>query len=129
MTEWEKELSAVNLLVGDLDGVKTFYRQVFGFAPLHEEEGLAVFRFGHTFFAVRHDPARAVGPSDDYLRLAQEGVGQFSIRVEDVDAVHAELVAHSVIVIDGPADRYWGIRTISFADPSGYTWSIAQDLD
>jgi catechol 2,3-dioxygenase-like lactoylglutathione lyase family enzyme len=129
MTEWEKRLSAVNLIVGDLERVKAFYGLVFGFTPLHEEDGLAIFRFGETFFAVRHDPARATETSDEYLRLARKGAGQFSIRVEDVDAVHAELAAHSVTFIDGPADRPWGMRTLTFADPAGYTWGIAQDLD
>jgi catechol 2,3-dioxygenase-like lactoylglutathione lyase family enzyme len=128
MTEWDKRLSAVNLIVGDLEAVKAFYRQAFGLEPLHEEDDLAVFRLGETFFALRHDPARPTAPSEEYLRLAQEGVGQFSIRVDDVDAVHAELVGRGVTFIDGPADRYWGVRTVSFADPGGYTWAIAKDL-
>jgi len=129
MAEWEKRIFALNLIVSDLEGVKAFYRQVFGLTPLDEEEDLAIFRFGDTFVAVRHDPARPAGPSDEYLRLAQKGVGQFSIRVEDVDAVHAELAAHGMTVIDGPADRDWGMRTLTFADPGGYIWGIAQDLD
>jgi catechol 2,3-dioxygenase-like lactoylglutathione lyase family enzyme len=129
VAEWDKRLSAVNLLVPDLERVKTFYRQVFALEPLHEEDGLAVFRLGETFFALRHDPSRAADPPAEYVRLAEQGVGQFSIRVADVDSVHAELTARGAEVIDGPADRAWGIRTFSFADPAGYTWSIAQDLD
>jgi len=128
MAQWDKRLSAVNLIVSDLELVKAFYRQVFGLAPLDEEEDLAIYRFGDTFFAVRHDPARPAGPPDEYLRLARKGAGQFSIRVDDVDAVHAELAAHGVTVIDGPADRDWGMRTLTFADPGGYIWGIAQDL-
>jgi catechol 2,3-dioxygenase-like lactoylglutathione lyase family enzyme len=128
MADWDKRLSAVNLIVGDLEGVKAFYGRVFGLTPLHEEDDLAVFRIGDTFFAMRHDPARPTAPSEDYVRLAEKGAGQFSIRVEDVDAVHAELAAHGVTFIDGPADRDWGMRTLTFADPGGYTWGIAQDL-
>jgi catechol 2,3-dioxygenase-like lactoylglutathione lyase family enzyme len=128
MTEWDKRLSAVNLIVGDLDRAKVFYTQVFGLTPLHEEDDLAIFHFGETLFAVRHDPSRPTSPSDEYLRLAQKGAGQFSIRVEDVDAVHAELAANGVTFVDGPADRPWGMRTLTFADPAGYTWGIAQDL-
>jgi uncharacterized glyoxalase superfamily protein PhnB len=45
-----------------------------------------------------------------------------------VDAVRTELEAHGVTVINGPADRDWGMRTLTFADPAGYTWGIAQDL-
>ncbi len=35
---------------------------------------------------------------------------------------------HGVTLISGPADRDWGMRTITFADPDGYIWQIAQDL-
>jgi uncharacterized glyoxalase superfamily protein PhnB len=31
-------------------------------------------------------------------------------------------------MINGPADRCWGMPTLTFADPGGYTWAIAQDL-
>ena len=128
MGEWATKLSAVNMVVGDLERAKTFWREVFGLAPLDEEEGLAILRLGDTFFALRHDPSRATAPADEYLRLAQRGSGQFSIRVDDVDAAYADLEAHGVRVVDGPADRDWGMRTVSFVDPAGYTWSVAQDL-
>jgi predicted enzyme related to lactoylglutathione lyase len=65
MAEWEKQIGAINLIVGDLERSKTFYREVFGLPPLHDR---------------------------------------------------------------GPADRDWGMRTITFADPGGYIWEIAQDL-
>jgi len=42
--------------------------------------------------------------------------------------VRAELAEHGVRLISGPADRDWGMRTITFADPGGYIWQIAQDL-
>ena len=128
MAQWEKQIFAINLIVGDLERSKAFYREVFGLALLDEEEDLAILRLGDTFFALRHDPSHPAVPADEYLRLAQKGVGQFAIVVEDVDALHAELEAHGVTVINGPADRDWGMRTLSFADPDGYTWGIAQDL-
>jgi uncharacterized glyoxalase superfamily protein PhnB len=55
-------------------------------------------------------------------------VGQFAIIVSDVDAVRAELDQHGVSLISGPADRDWGMRTMTFADPGGTTWEIAQEL-
>src|SRR5579872_7264865 len=128
MAEWEKKIFAVNLIFGDLERAKSFYREVFGLAPLDEWEDGAIVRFGETFFALRHDPAHKDVPTDEAVRLAQKGAGQFAIAVEDVEAVHAELKEHGVTVISGPADRDWGMRTLAFADPGGYTWSIAQDL-
>ena len=32
------------------------------------------------------------------------------------------------LLINGPLDRPWGVRTITFADPGGHIWEIAQDL-
>ena len=128
MAEWEKQIFAINLIVGDLERSKTFYREVFGLHPLNEGEDFALFRFKDIYFMLRHDPAHQAAPPGEVLGLAQKGVGQFAIVVEDVDAVGAELDDHGVTLISGPADRDWGMRTITFADPGGYTWGIAQDL-
>jgi len=127
MAEWEKQIFAINLIVGDLERSKAFYQDVFGLLPLNEEDDFALFRLKDTFVALRHDPAHQAPPAE-VLALAQKGVGQFAIVVEDVDAVAAELEEHRVKLISGPADRDWGMRTITFADPGGYTWGIAQDL-
>ncbi len=129
MAEWEKQINAMNLIVGDLERSKAFYREVFGLSPLHEEEDLAVFGFKNTYIALRHDPAHQAAPAGEVLGLAQKGLGQFGIFVDDVDAVRAELDAHGVKFISAPEDRDWGMRTMTFADPGGYIWEIAQDLD
>ena len=39
----------------------------------------------------------------------------------------AGLVAQ-VATISGPADRDWGMRTLTLAHPGGYTWEITQRL-
>jgi uncharacterized glyoxalase superfamily protein PhnB len=52
----------------------------------------------------------------------------FTIEVEDVDAVCAELAAAGGALLNGPVNRPWGVRTASFADPAGHIWEIAQDL-
>jgi len=88
---------------------------------------LAVFGFKDMYVALRKDPAHQP-PGREVLALAQKGLGQFAIWVEDVDAVRAELDEHGVTLISGPADRDWGMRTITFADPDGYIWQIVQDL-
>jgi len=88
---------------------------------------VAVFHFKNMYLMLQHDPAHQA-PSGEVLSLAQKGVGQFAIIVEDVDAVRAELDEHGVTLISGPADRDWGMRTITFADPGGSIWEIAQDL-
>ena len=59
MAEWEKQIFAINLIVGDLERSKAFYREVFGLAPVDEEEDLAIFRFEQH---IRRVAARSVSP-------------------------------------------------------------------
>ena len=81
-----------------------------------------------TLVFLQRGAAHEDSPSGDALSLAQKGVGQFVIFVDDVDAVRGELDQAQVATISGPADRDWGMRTLTFADPGGYTWEITQEL-
>lgn len=128
MAEWKKQIGAINLIVGDLEQSKAFYREVFGLPLLHEDEETAMFRFAETYVFLQRGEAHEDSPSSDVLGLAQTGVGQFVIFVDDVDAVRAELDQAQVAIIGDPADREWGMRTLTFADPGGYTWEITQEL-
>jgi lactoylglutathione lyase len=53
---------------------------------------------------------------------------QFSIWVDDANAVCDALAAREVVLLNGPIDRPWGMRTACFADPDGHIWEIAQEL-
>lgn len=128
MAEWKKQIGAVNLIVGDLERSKAFYRDVFGLPVQFEDEGAVMFRLGETYFFLQRGTDHQDRPSTDALRMAQTGVGQFVIFVDDVDAVRAELDQAQVATISGPADRDWGMRTLTLADPGGYTWEITQEL-
>jgi len=128
MAVWEKQIAAINLIVSDLERSSAFYRQVFGLPLQHEDEDTALFRFKDTYVFLQRGPAHQDDPSGEAFNLAQNGVGQFAIIVSDVDAVWAELAQHGVTLISHPADRHWGMRTMTFADPGGYTWEIAQEL-
>jgi catechol 2,3-dioxygenase-like lactoylglutathione lyase family enzyme len=127
MAEWEKQIGAINLIVGDLGRSKAFYQEVFGLPLQHEDEETAMFRFEDTYVFLQRGSVQQ-DPDSDALGLARRGVGQFVIFVGDVDAVGAELADHGVEVISGPADRDWGMRTLTFADPGGHTWEITQEL-
>jgi catechol 2,3-dioxygenase-like lactoylglutathione lyase family enzyme len=128
MAEWKKQIGAINLIVGDLERSKAFYREVFGLPLQHEDEETAMFRFNGTYVFLQRGSVLQEGPAAAALGLAETGVGQFVIFVDDVDAVKAELDEHGVAVISGPADRDWGMRTLTFADPGGHTWEITQEL-
>jgi lactoylglutathione lyase len=128
VANWEKRIGAINLIVGDLERSKAFYQEVFGLPLQHEDQDSAMFRFGDTYIFLQRGAAHHDGPSDDALSLARKGVGQFVIFVDDADAVSAELEQAQVATINGPADRAWGMRTLTLADPGGYTWELTQEL-
>jgi len=74
--------------------------------------------------ALTHAPG---GPVE--VTLAQPEAGsrfQFTISVDDVDAMCDELRRRGVELLNGPMDRPWGIRTASFRDPAGHIWEIAK---
>jgi catechol 2,3-dioxygenase-like lactoylglutathione lyase family enzyme len=124
---WPGAIAAITLFVGDLDEAKRFYGDVFGLPVVFEDENSAVFRFGETLINLLKEteapglvePA-TVAPSDAGVRF------QFTLGVQDVDAMCEELSRRGVQLLNGPIDRPWGIRTASFRDPGGHVWEIAQ---
>ena len=125
MAEWKREIGAMTLFVPDLDEARKFYADAFGLDAQPLDEGNAMLRFGEVFVFL-HQVAAAAQPLPEVLEEAGKGAGQFAIIVEDVDAVCAEIAGRGVKPITGPADRDWGMRTATFADPGGYIWEITQ---
>jgi len=127
MSDWEREIGAITLFVPDLDRATAFYQEVFGLPANGMDAETSMFRFKNVFVFL-HQAATEQVTVPEVRAEAEKGVGQFAIIVDDVDAVCAELTARGVEVITGPADRPWGMRTVTFADPAGHFWEIAQGL-
>jgi catechol 2,3-dioxygenase-like lactoylglutathione lyase family enzyme len=129
MVSWPSGISAITLFVEDLAVTKQFYADVFGLPVHYEDDVSAVFNFGNTLVNLLLateaneliEPA-VVAPRDVGSRM------QFTIDVDDVDAMCAELVARGVTLLNGPMDRPWGIRTAAFSDPAGHIWEIAKEI-
>jgi len=124
-----KSVDFITLFVDDLERSKTFYQEVFGLSLIYEDENSAVFRFANTGINLLRSAAAGdlvrpatVGRQDAGARLV------FTIDVDDVDEVCAELAARGVKLLNGPVSRPWGRRTASFTDPGGHIWEIAEDL-
>ncbi|SDK82917.1 Catechol 2,3-dioxygenase [Arthrobacter sp. ov407] len=123
---WPRGIHAVTLFVEDLATTKAFYEAVFGLPLIFEDDVSAVFKFENTLINLLSvseaseliQPA-AVASADSGARM------QFTIEVDDVDAMCAELSRRGVELLNGPIDRPWGIRTACFRDPAGHIWEIA----
>jgi catechol 2,3-dioxygenase-like lactoylglutathione lyase family enzyme len=127
VASWPSGISAITLFVEDLAEARRFYQEVFGLSIAFEDEQSAVFNFGNTIINLLQTTAAheliepaLVADRESGSRL------QFTIEVDDVDAMCADLVARGVELLNGPMDRPWGIRTASFRDPGGHIWEIAK---
>ena len=127
MVTWPSGINAITLFVEDLGVTKQFYAEVFGLPIHYEDDASVVFDFGNTLInlLVTAEARELIQPGNVAPREAGSRM-QFTIDVDDVDAMCARLVARGVTLINGPIDRPWGIRTACFADPAGHIWEIAK---
>jgi len=123
---WPGPIAAITLFMPDLDAAKRFYGDVFGLPVFYEDDNSAVFKFEATLInLLKETEAPALV---DPAEIAPVGSGvryQFTLGVDDVDAMCVELKERGVELLNGPMDRPWGIRTASFRDPGGHIWEIA----
>jgi len=127
MSSWPKGIFAITLFVEDLVVAKEFYRKVFGLPVAYEDDNSSVFEFGNTMINLLK--TTAAGELIEPATVASREAGSrcvFTIQVDDVDAMCAELTGRGVELLNGPMDRPWGIRTASFSDPGGHIWEIAK---
>lgn len=122
-------VDAITLFTEDLARSKAFYQDVFGLPVHYEDPNSAVFKFGGTVINLLMTPAAHELIAPATVAGPEAGARmQFTIGVDDVDAVCAELAKRGVTLLNGPVNRPWGIRTASFTDPSGHIWEIAGDM-
>ena len=127
VNSWVTGIFAITLFVEDLEAAKQFYLRIFNLPIEFEDDNSAVFKFGNTLINLLKTTAapELVEPA----QVASREAGSrfvFTIHVEDVDVMCAELNARGVELLNGPMDRPWGVRTASFMDPGGHIWEIAK---
>jgi catechol 2,3-dioxygenase-like lactoylglutathione lyase family enzyme len=124
------EIEVITLFVENLKSAKEFYQHVFGLAVVFQDDVSVVMKLKNLMInllqvSAAHEliePAAVAGPEVGSRLL-------LTIKVEDANAVCAELERHGVKLLNGPVDRPWGRRTAAFADPAGNVWEIAQELE
>jgi catechol 2,3-dioxygenase-like lactoylglutathione lyase family enzyme len=123
-----KRVGAITLFVDDPRRSKEFYARVFDVDVAFEDESSVALRFDDLFVnLLRRGEAvnELLGP----VPAAPAGASfELTVWVEDVDAVCADLAGRGVSIVNGPADRPWGMRSAAFLDPDGYVWEVAADL-
>jgi predicted enzyme related to lactoylglutathione lyase len=127
LSAWPQRIFAITLFVEDLKAAKKFYQVVFGLPVIFEDDNSAVFKIGDTLInlLVTTEAGGLIEPATVASREAGSRM-VFTIHVDDVDAMCAELTRRGVALLNGPMDRPWGVRTASFSDPGGHIWEIAK---
>jgi len=98
------------LEVADLERSLAFYRDRLGFVIEYEFEG----------FAQLAVEGGKLGLARSRRRIESASTAIW-VYTDDVDALFAELTAAGAGVVAEPAERPWGERVASVADPDGYT--------
>ncbi|KAI3399777.1 hypothetical protein diail_5573 [Diaporthe ilicicola] len=139
-------VSAITLLVEDLARTKRFYERVFGAPCAFEDATSAALRFNGGALTVNLcEPADAreeglLGPGVRVGGRADADRRCFllSVFVEDVEGVYHRLrqlveeeEGNGVVLggLAGPVTRPWGMRVVTFRDPAGHCWEVAQDAE
>jgi uncharacterized glyoxalase superfamily protein PhnB len=92
-----------------------------------ENDDSAVFKIGGTLInLLRIESANELIEPAHVARRDAGARHVFTVEVEEVDALCAELIACCVRLLNGPMDRPWGVRTARFQDPAGHIWEIAK---
>lgn len=120
---WPGPITTITLFADDVAATKAFYAEVFGLPVVFEDEASAVFRFG-----TQQINLLLTSEAPEVIEPATVGTGPrmlLTLTVEDVDATCELVQQRGVTLLNGPADRPWGVRTATFADPAGHLWEIA----
>ncbi|HEX2114057.1 MAG TPA: VOC family protein [Alphaproteobacteria bacterium] len=111
------------LAVPDLAHSARYFRDALGFR-LEWEDGL-------NWNCLVRDGARVmIGHCPDQIRPAETGDHSYFgyFHVDDIDALHREIVARGAIVMAEPADKRWGMREMPVATPDGHRMMFGQRL-
>jgi lactoylglutathione lyase len=109
----------VGICVRDLRRSVAFYGDL-GFETLSENDrGVTVARGEAKLFL--YETRVGGGASARELGLFENppGIDHVSFLVDDVDALHDELVARGVRTAGAPSDQDWGARAFGLRDPDG----------
>jgi catechol 2,3-dioxygenase-like lactoylglutathione lyase family enzyme len=129
VSESLKSIGAITLFVDDPQRSKRFYENAFELQSIYEDENSAVVQFENTILNLLKtaEAHNLIAPAPVGTREAGSRL-QFTIWVDDADAVCAELATRGVELLNGPMNRPWGARTAAFTDPDGHIWEVAQQI-
>lgn len=121
-----------DLFVSDLERSVAFYKQALGLEELDRAvgpDGPYFSMLGREGFRIMLESVHSPGTQEMQKRLGRSprATVLFYLAVDDLAGEQRRLegagVAH-----EGPVTQPYGMREVSFQDPDGYAWAIAQKV-
>lgn len=122
-------LFAISIFTEDLAASKAFYTSVFGAPVINEDAESCAVRFNN--FILNLLAAPAAGELVHPAAVASPDAGkrfQMTVWVDDLDSTMAALKEKGVVFLVGPEVKPWGLRVVTFEDPAGHSWEVAQQV-
>jgi lactoylglutathione lyase len=118
-------INAISLYVEDIKRSELFYRRVFDAEIFTVSEQNIVVKMGTVLLNLL-DMRVAYAPTGP-----ERGAPPLELNIwtEDVDAVYRQLLKRGVDFLSPPIDQPWGMRNITFFDPDGHRFEIAQKIN
>jgi catechol 2,3-dioxygenase-like lactoylglutathione lyase family enzyme len=119
-----RNLDYAILLCDDLAAMKRFYHEIMGFRIYRDWGNWYEMQVGATLLTLRprgrdYD---GEGGSGANVQLA------FRVAPDDVERCHAELAAQGIEILEEPAEKAYGHKTLFFRDPEGNILEIYADI-
>jgi uncharacterized protein len=123
----EPRITLITLGVEDLARATAFYRDVVGWTPASNGDGVTFFDLDGFILALWPftDLAADIGVDDrrgpsDGVALAHNARSR-----EDVDAIFGRLAERGASIVKPPVETDWGGYSGYFVDPDGHHWEVA----
>lgn len=126
-----RNLTDIALFVANLERAIDFYGETLGFELERRDIGFAEFQTSGVGLALWE--VSDVTTALELPETPRQGLSAMvAIRVEtaeSVDALHDELAARGVTIVQAPTTHAWNARTTYFSDPDGNLWEIYAWVD
>jgi catechol 2,3-dioxygenase-like lactoylglutathione lyase family enzyme len=114
------ESHATVLLVDDVAGQLDYYRDKLGFEGHAWEVNPTHYGYANRGGCYVHFACFSDAPAKPNSKPVPPDMFDLYVYVDDVEALHAELVERGAEILNAPVDTAYGLREIRVRDPEGY---------
>ena len=123
----QQRITFFTIGVSDLEAMKNFYKEKFGWKTMKDENGIVFFKLNGFIFGLypKHELAEDIGVPDN-----GNGFKQFSMAInlsseKEVDELFEEFKKKGVKIIKAPEKVFWGGYRGYVADIENNYWEFA----